>query len=256
MNYPTIVGAGVVICTFGGALFGMWFRTALRENHLDADSKDLVKISIGLVAMMTALVLGLVLATAKRSYDLVDSTVRTASIELLALDRVLARYGRETDVIRQSLQRGVATRIDLIWPQDASNPTTMDPKRAAAEVRAEGIADAIHLLKPRDDAQRTLQARALHLAEVLLESRWIVFEGADGAVPVPFLVILVFWLTFTFASFGLLAPHRAAVLAVLFLCALCVGSAIFLALELDTPFQGWVKISPEPFRYAYAQLMR
>ena len=114
MNYPTIVGVGVVICTFGGALLGMWFRTALRKNHLDVDSKDLVKIAIGLVAMMTALVLGLVLATAKRSYDLVDSTVRTASIELLALDRVLARYGRETDAIRQSLQRGVATRIDLI----------------------------------------------------------------------------------------------------------------------------------------------
>jgi hypothetical protein len=256
MNYPTIVGLGVVICTFGGALLGMWLRITVPDHHLDADTKDVMKGAIGLITVMTALVLGLVLATAKRSFDTVDSTVRTAAIELLALDRVLARYGPETGAIRQGFQRGVGSRIDLMWPQDASNPTTMDPKRAAAEVRAEGIADAIHLLKPRDDAQRALKARALNLAEVLLESRWIVFEGADGAVPVPFLVILVFWLTFTFASFGLLAPHRAAVLAVLFLCALCVGSAIFLALELDTPFQGWVKISPEPFRYAYAQLMR
>ena len=254
--YPTIIGLGVVTCTFGGALLGMWLRTTLPEHHLDADSRDVVKIAIGLVTIMTALVLGFVLATAKRSFDTVDSTVRTASIELLALDRVLARYGPETGAIRQRLQRGVAARIDLIWPQGSSMRTIMDPIRSAAELRTEGIADAIHLLKPRDDVQRALKTRALNLAEVLLESRWIMFEGADESVPVPFLVILVFWLTFVFTSFGLLAPHHATVGAVFFLCALCVGSAVFLALEMDTPFDGWIKVSAEPFRYAYGNLNR
>jgi hypothetical protein len=251
---PIIVGMIVVACTFGGALLGMWLRATLPDHHLDAESKDVVKVGIGLIATMTALVLGLVTASAKSSFDAMDSAVKQTAVEVLTLDRVLARYGSETGEIRQGLKRAVGARVDMIWPQGAAKPVTLDPMRSGAGAQTKSLAGAIRALTPRDDAQRALQARALDLTEALLQARWLVLAGTEASVPLPFLVILVFWLTITFASFGLFAPRHATVLVVLFVCALSVGSAVFLVLEMGTPFDGVLKISAEPFRYTLAHL--
>ncbi len=248
--YPTIVGLIVVLCTFGGALVGMWLRTVLPEHHLTAESRSVVNVGVGLIATMTALVLGLVLSEAKTSFDAVDSAIKTSAIQVLTVDRLLARYGPETTAIRQRLRDGVAARMQVLWPQ-TSHPAKFDPLRGS---QMEAFAAALRALTPRDETQRALQARAVDLAETLLQSRWFVFASAESSVAVPFLVIVVFWLTVTFASFGLFAPRHATVITVLFVCALSVGSAVFLVLELDTPFDGWIAVSAEPFRYAYAHL--
>ena len=247
---PTFIGMIVFACSFGGAMLGMWLRTALPAHHLNAESRDTVKVGIGLIATMTALVLGLVTASAKSSFDAVDSAVKQSAIEVLVLDRVLARYGPETGEIRKGLQHMIEARIDMIWPQDSSNPTNLDPLRSGASSKAEGLADAIRSLKPRDDAQRALQSRALDLSEALLQARWLILAGTETSVPVPFLVILLFWLTITFASFGLFAPRNGTVVAVLFVCAVSVGSAVFLVLEMDAPFDGLLRVSSAPLRYA------
>ena len=128
----TIVGIIVFTCTFAGALLGMWLRTALPEHWLDAESRDTVKVGVGLIATMTALVLGLVTASAKSSFDAVDTAVKQTATQLLALDRVLARYGSETGEIRKGLQRVVGARIDMIWGQGSSKPANLDPMRSGA----------------------------------------------------------------------------------------------------------------------------
>lgn len=249
-----VVGLIVFACTFAGALFGMWLRTALPAHHLDFESKDTVRIGVGLIATMTALVLGLVTSSAKSSFDAVDTAVKQSATEILSIDRSLARYGPETGEIREGLRSAVGARIDMIWPPDSSKPAVLDPTRAGTMSRTERIADAIRGLKPQDDFQRALQARALDLAEALLQARWIVFEGTGAPIPVPFLAVLVFWLTITFTSFGLFASRNATVVTVLFVCALSVGSAVFLVLEMDGPFDGLIKVSADPLRYALAHL--
>ena len=252
--HSTIIGLLVFACTFGGALLGMWLRTTLPEHHLDAKSQDAVKVGIGLIATMTALVLGLITASAKSSFDAMDTAVKQTAINILALDRALARYGAETGEIRKGLQHAVGARIDMIWPQGSSQPATRDPMRSGAGLEAERLVDAIRDLKPHDDSQRALQSRAQDLAEGLLQARWLFFAGTETSVPVPFLVILLFWLTMTFVSFGLFAPRNVTVLAVLFVCALSVGSALFLVLELGAPFDGLLKVSADPLRYTYTHL--
>jgi hypothetical protein len=232
-------------------------RTVLPEHHLDAESRDTVKVGIGLIATMTALVLGLVTASAKSSFDSVDTAVRQTATQVLALDRILARYGSDTGEIRKGLQRAIGARIDTIWPPDSSKPANLDPMRSGAASGTEGLADAIRGLKPHDDSQRALQARALDLTEALLQTRWLVTAAGSGvAIPVPFLAVLLFWLTITFVSFGLFAPRNAMVVTVLFVCALSVGSAVFLVLEMDGPFDGLLKVSGDPLRYAHAHLNR
>ena len=249
---PTVFGMIVFACSFAGALLGMWLRTALPEHHLTAESKDTVKIGIGLIATMTALVLGLVTASAKSSFDDVDSAVKQTAIEVLALDRVLARYGAETGEIRKGLQQLLGARIDMIW--GSSKPADLDPMRSTAGSEGERLAEALRSLKPRDEAQRALQSRALDLAEKLLQARWLAIASSETSVPLPFLVILGCWLTITFSSFGLFAPRNATVLVVLFVCALSGASAVFRVLELGGPFDGLLRVSAVPLRHAHAHL--
>jgi len=78
--------------------------------------------------------------------------------------------------------------------------------------------------------------------------------GAGSSVPVPFLVVVVFWLTVIFGSFGIFAPRNATVIAVLIVCALSVACSIFLILEMDQPFRGVMKISSTPLRFTLSHL--
>ena len=125
---------------------------------------------------------------------------------------------------------------------------------AGSEQRVEGLANAIRSLSPRDDTQRALQTRAVDLSEALLQARWLVLAGTEISVPTPFLVVLLFWLTVTFASFGLFAPRNGTVVTVLFVCAISIGGALFLVLEMDGPFDGLLRVSPDPLRFAYSHM--
>jgi hypothetical protein len=251
---PTVIGLIVFACTFGGALLGMWLRNTVPKHHLDADSKETVKLGVGLVATMTALVLGLVTASAKSSFDVVDTAVKQTAVEILVLDRALARYGSETGELRKGFQHAIGARIDMIWPQDSSKPAKLDPMSSGVGTGVERLAAAIRGLKPHDDSQRALQSHALDIAEGLLKTRWLTLAGSENSIPLPFLLVILLWLTFIFASFGLFAPRNAMVIMVLFVCALSVGSALFLVLEMDSPFSGLLKVSADPLHYALAHL--
>lgn len=249
--HPIGIGTVVFVCTFGGVLAGMRLRAILPERHLKDDSRDTVKIGIGLIATMTALVLGLVTASAKSSFDALDVAIKRTATQVLTLDRILARYGPETGEIRAALKLGVARRIDLIWPSPSrsAQPDPFEMMRGA-----EDIADRMQGLSPQNDTQRRLQSRAVDLGEAVLEARWGAFGASSSSVPVVFLVVLVFWLTITFASFGLFAPPNATVMTVLFLCALSVAGAVFLILELDGPFKGLIQVSADPLRFALSRM--
>ena len=240
----------VLITTFGGALLGMWLRAVMPARYFDAESRETVKVGIGLIATMTALVLGLVTASAKKSFDDVSTEMKGLATQTLALDRALARDGPETAEIRKELKQLIGTRIDMIWPQEASRPVNIEPIQTSGEA----LAQAIRRLTPTDDSQRALQGRALDLAEAVLQNRWIVTTSAGASVPWPFLSVLVFWLTITFMSFGLMGARNAMVVSVLLLCALSVAAAVFLVLEMDGPFEGLLRVSPAPLRSAYEHL--
>ena len=250
----SVIGTIVLVCTFGGALIGLFLRKALPGHHLDSDSRDTIKMGIGLIATMTALLLGLVTASAKGSFDAMDTAVKQTAVQILTLDRLLARYGPETNEIRKGLQHGVGMRIEMIWPQDSSKAASVNPIPTGGVSMGEALADAIRALKPSNDTQRNLQSRALDIGETLLQARWMVVAGAENSIPLPFLVILVFWLTIVFLSFGLFAPRNATVVVALFVCAISVATALFLVLEMESPFTGFIRISPDPLRYALASL--
>jgi hypothetical protein len=249
---PTYIGLAVFVCTFGGALLGLWLRAQLPAHHVTDATKDTVKLGIGLVATMTALVLGLVTASAKNSFDSADTAVKHTAIDILTLDRVLARYGPETREIRAAMKKALGQKIGQMWPQERSQLPRIDPTEST--ISMEVLLDGVRRLTPADEVQRLLQARAGDISETLLATRWLAVADGTTSIPSVFLGILVLWLSIIFASFGLFAPRNATVVAVLFLCAMSVGSAVFLVLEMDRPLDGLIKVSPDPLRYAYERL--
>jgi hypothetical protein len=230
----------------------MMLRSALPEHHLSPESKDVVKLGMGVIATMTALLLGLVTASAKNAFDLQAAAVRHNSADILALDRLLARYGAETKEIRELLRRAVAYRLAVTWPDDGSPAARLD--RSESTPMVETIEDRILELSPQTDVQRSFKSRALTISSSLLQARWLAAHGKVETVPLMLLTVVIFWLTVTFGSFGLFAPTNTTVVAVLFLCALSIAAAIFLILELEQPFDGVIKVSGVPLRYALSHL--
>jgi hypothetical protein len=240
----------VFACVFGGALVGMFLRGVLPETHLSADLKDTVRIGMSLIGTLTALVLGLLVASAKSYYDTQSSELTELSAKVVLLDRVLAHYGPETKEERDLLRNAIGRVLEGLWPKDSGQHSPVLPTAAGGEI----IYDNIQELSPRNDTQRSLQAQALNLGIDIGKMRWMMFEQAGNFVSIPLLAVLVFWLAIIFASFGLFAPRNATALVTLFVCALSVSAAIFLIMEMYSPFRGLMQISSAPLRNALAHL--
>ena len=247
MNSVTIgfISAG---CIFGGVLLGMLLQKVLPEHHLDTASKDTVKVGAGMLATLTALVLGLLVSSAKSSFDAMNAGIAQAGAKVMLLDHILADYGPETKDAREQLRQTVASTIERIWP--AKN-TGLGGLRALESVDAAKTVQAkLRELTPKNDLQKSILAQALQISNDVLQTRLLLMAGQQDTLPTSFLALLIFWLTGLFISFGLFAPRNGTVLVVLLICALSVSSAIFLVLEMDRPLDGFIKASNAPLRKA------
>ena len=111
------IGGLVFVLAFGGALLGMYLRTVLPDRHLSEDSKDIVRISTAMLATLAALVVGLLIASAKSSFDSKNSELTRSATHYILLDRTLAEYGPETREIRDLIRQVIVTRLHQIWPE-------------------------------------------------------------------------------------------------------------------------------------------
>jgi len=239
----------VFACVFGGVLLGMFLRTALPQEHVSADSKGAVNLGIGMIGTMAALVLGLLVASAWSFYSTQKDELTLVSAKFVMLDRLLAHYGPEAKDTRAMLRSDVNALLDRMWPGERPTHTLGVPNSGA-----EGLYDEIQNLSPQNDIQRSIKAAALGAAMEIGNARWLMFEQETFPVPKKLLIVVVFWFTVVFASFGLHAPRNTTVMVTLLLCALSVAGAMLMILELYNPFGGLVHISSAPLRSALAQL--
>jgi len=196
---------------------------------------------------MAALVLGLLVASAKSSYDARASELTQMSANAILLDRALAHYGPETHEVREVLKGTMERLLAQIWPQDSKSVGGI-----SSSMSGEVLYDKLVELTPHTDAQRTIQSLAESIAFNLGQTRWLLFEQNSSSISTPFLVVVVFWLSVLFLSFGLFAPHNATVVVTLLLSAISVAGALFLIFELDRPFSGLIQISSAPLQNALA----
>jgi hypothetical protein len=247
-----LVSLLVFALIFGGALAGMAVRPLLSDHHLHADSRDVVRLTAGLIGTLTALVLGLLIASAKTTFDQKTNQVKQMTAKVVLLDTLLGQYGPEAESVRKLLRQSIPPLADRIW-HEQETPTgklaRFEPSAAAWAFDSE-----LERMSPSNDTQRSLQSRAIQAFTEGAQIRLQLFTQAGSSIPTPFLVIMIFWLNAIFVSATLFARANLVVTVSLFVCALSFAGAIFLVLELDDPFSGLMGISSSTLRSALLPL--
>lgn len=237
---------------FAGAFAGVLLRRGLPEHHLAEGAKDVVRLGTGLIATMAALVLGLLIASAKSSYETQNAQVRSLTANIILLDQVLAQYGPQAREARDLLRRAVDPLADRIWREKGTASAAGAPFEAIPATDA-AFAKILEL-SPQTESQRVLKGRAVQFATDVAQARLALFVEPDRSIPMPFLIVLVFWLTIIFTGFSLFSRLNPTLIAMLFVFALCASGAIYLILEMSQPFVGLMQISSAPLRDALAPL--
>lgn len=236
----------------GVALLGGRLGRLLPEEQLSAESKDAVKLVMGLIATMTAVLLGLLITSAKGTYDTEESEVVQMAAKVAFLDRVLKLYGPETADARHELREAIADGVRRTWPAKRSGPVRLDPNQQMGDA----VYVAIHRLAPHDDTQRALKAQAATIMVQLAELRSLLQAQAVPSVSKALLLALVSWLVVIFFGFSLVVPTNATSTLALVAGAFSVACAVFLILELDHPFAGVLRIPSEPMTNVLERLAK
>jgi len=235
----------------GASACGVFLNRALPEHHLSEESKEIVRLGTGVIVTLTALVLGLLVASAKSSFDTKADEIRHSSVRLILIDRHLRQFGPEASGAREVLRRWVDDNAEGIWAPERRRFTT-----SQANAGWTAFNEVVRLLEPANDRQRALLTKVLDNADQFTQAHWLLDEEAATSIQPAFLAVLVAWLGIIFASFGLFAPRNGTVYAVIVLCALSLSMAIFLVLELDQPFEGAIRIPDAPLHILIKEIHR
>jgi hypothetical protein len=248
MSYSLMIAVISLACIFGGALLGRALQRLVPNHHVSGKSEDAVKVGAATIATMAALVLGLLVGSAKSNLDSANSAITQSAAKLILLDRTLAHYGPEAKSVRDQLRGSVIAGVKLMWPEEKSQESGLSAFEHTNNM--EWVLASINELKPKDDTQQAQRAQAVSFAGDLLQSRWLLIEQQQAPLPMPFLVVLLFWVSMLYTSYGLLAPRNLTVAVVQFIGALSMAGAIFLILEMNRPLDGIIKVSSAPMRKA------
>jgi hypothetical protein len=270
-----LVASLVFVSVLTGAAIGMWLRYRLPENHVDEDSLDVIKSMTGMISVLSALVLGLLAANVRSDFESLNGQVRDFGAHLVMLDNTLRDMGAPADTARHMLLDYTTKAIDAVWGAKAASqkPILERGADAARSVvsRVFGGTDVIWrerddgapvlgsvrlLVANMDSANPALRASALRTLEYLLQARWILHERTASPILPPFMLLLTFWITAVFMSFGLAAPRNATVRIGFVVCAATLASCFYMTVEMDLPFDGFLTIGNTPLRDAVSHMMR
>jgi hypothetical protein len=249
MNSMTISSV-VFALVLGGGFVGMVLRRILPQEHLGQDAKDTMRLAIGLVVTMTGMVMGMLVSSAKTYYDGQRNKVSEMSTEIILLNSALGAFGHDSEPLRIEARRFVGDAADRIWPKENSSLYQLRPENDNTTV-----AEQLQLLTPKNEMQVIAKAQVASLIQSLHRSYWLMFlESEQATIPLPLLFVVTSWLVTIFISFGIFAPPNSTVIATLIVCALAVSGAIFIIMEMYSPFSGVLRISSTAVRDAMEQM--
>jgi hypothetical protein len=250
--HEIVVAAAIFLCLVAASLGALLVSEKLPARYRHDDTYNVVRLAANIFVVATSLVLGLLLNSAKNTFEAVDRNLHAFATDLVLLDRTLRHYGPEASEVRQRLTAYVRQAIDGTWADDGSR--VLDDRRA--ERLLDDVGDALAAIRPSDPVRAELWREAQVNLQSVVKRRWALIEESEGTIPTPFLVMLSAWLVLIFASFGYRAPHNAVVATTLVVAALLIAGAIYLLLDMDQPFAGAIQISPAPLHRVEEQLHR
>ena len=235
-----VVGAISTFFIFGGVLLGLYIRRHVPSDHLSGDTRDTIKVGAGVISTLSAIVLGLLVGSAKSSFDVVNSEITQTGAKIMLLNQTLVTYGPESRVVREDLLASLKAIVRSIWHEGTTHAAI---ETVGDYSGGQNTFKKLIELTPKTEMQKLLHSHAIQMATDLQQTRWLLIEQDQGVLPNPLLVMLLAWLTLLYISFGLLAPRNKTSVLVLLTCSVSVASGLFLIYELNRPLSGVVKIS-------------
>jgi ABC-type amino acid transport system permease subunit len=246
----TAIGLFSFLAIFGGVVIGMLVARRLPGQHRGSETQSAVTVSVAVIGTLSALVLGLMISAANSSFSARSDEIRQLSLQLIRVERNLRRYGPEADDVRTKLHAWGQVKLQQLFPEKGQPQPTSE----TAIVMLESVQDALLALTPTNERQKHLRTLCLTLSSQLINARWALEVRAGYSVPVPFLILLIFWLTLVFASFGLFAPPNPTTVIALLLCSIAVAGGIGLIEDLDNPGSGFIRLPSESLRKALVEI--
>lgn len=245
--HDVLIAFLVFVCLIAASL-GSRFYERIPERHRPAETEAVVRLFASLFMVMTSLVIGLMLNTAKNTFESADKSVHAYATELILFDRTLKHYGPETAEARRSL----LAYTEQAAARMAQTDPTLGSRSAESLLRAAG--DAVRALQPANDDHVYLKQQLEHRYSKIYEMRWALVEQSEGTLPAALIVMVVLWLVLIFASYGFRAPHNLVVVTSFVVSSVLVAGAIYLILDMDVPFEGMIQVSPAPLQRALLEL--
>jgi len=243
-----LVSFGLILVSIAGGLF---LRYRLPDSHLSGDSKDVIRLATALIGTMAAVVVALLFASTRGSYEATNRDVARLTAGVAELDHLLKEYdGAESIDLRRALRTDVASMVSAIWRDDA--PLTGQLLRPVTQ--EETVLYKLRQLDPKTPVQATVKARALAVSNDIEQTRLTLLSQPPDTLSKPFIAVLVLWLCFIFASFSMSSKANPTLVVVLLVCGFTAATAIYLILELGQPFDGLLQLSDSALRRALSPL--
>jgi hypothetical protein len=222
----------VFLCLTGASLGALFFYERLPAHQRQDDTHSVMRLIANIFVVMTSLVLGLMISSAKGRFDAVNRDVHTYASDLILLDKLLILHGPEAEDTRKRLLAYAERAANGQWTIDGrlSDPTS--------EQLLENVGAGLRTLKPTADPQLSIWNDMREQYRRVLTLRWGLVEQAEGSIPRPLVLMLVAWLVLIFATFGFRAPRNAVIVTSFVAASALIGGAIYLIVDMDAPFEG------------------
>ncbi len=235
------------LCLVGAASASMLIHVRLPSQPVAGDTIAIVRFAVNILLVMTSVVLGLMLNSAKNTFEINNRNLHALATGVILLDRVLRTLGPEADEAHRRLVEYTRTALDGVHILEADQQAEASLDAAGASLRA---------IKVSDDRKLALWNDATQIYRQVVRDRWIVVDAAGGTIPSPLIIGLIVWLAVIFAGMGFGTPRNAVVTTTFVVTAMLLSSALYLVLEMDRPSSGLIRISSAPFERALAQMQR
>ncbi len=236
----------VAVVVFAGAVMGLFLQRYLPEKYTTGPPRDAIGAVAGLLTLLSALVLGLMIWTAYGVYSGQNIAIQTLAAKILQLDFALTDYGPEASAGRAQLRQDLANTITRTWSDKQGGSESAARHFAAAIETLRHKEGYLGSLDPSTDAQKQALAMATQTIESFGQARLQMSFALNNSVSFPLLYVVIFWVTGLFCGYGLMSRGNPMTVIVLAFGALAVGSAVYLILDLSSPYSGFFRASPAP----------
>lgn len=241
----------VFLCLIAASFGALFSYQRLPEHQRQGDTHTVMRLIANIFIVMTSLVLGLMITSAKTRFDAVNQQVHQFATDLILLDKLLILYGPEADGARNRLIAYTERAANGRWTADDGTLSDRTAEQLLTQVGGE-----LRTLKPTAEPQLSIWNDMRQQYGRVLSLRWSLVEQAEGSLPRPLVLMLVAWLVLIFGTIAFRAPRNAVIMTNFVAAAALIGGAIYLIVDMDMPFEGPIQVSPAPLQRALTEMRR